>query len=75
MTTNRTPTAVDRVADTYVDEWAALDPIVATYVGVAGHDAELPDFTPAWRESVSALRRIRMVMREGAIVVNPKMAG
>ena len=57
MTTNRTPTAVDRVADTYVDEWAALDPIVATYVGVAGHDAELPDFTPAWRESVSALRR------------------
>ena len=25
--------------------------------------------------SVSALRRIRMVMREGAIVVNPKMAG
>jgi len=37
---------VDTIADAYVDEWAALDPIGATYVGVAGHDHKLTDFSP-----------------------------
>jgi uncharacterized protein (DUF885 family) len=38
--------AVDRVADRYVDRRAALDPIAATGLGVPGHDAEMPDLSP-----------------------------
>ena len=26
------------IANRYVDEWAPLSPIGATYVGIAGHD-------------------------------------
>jgi uncharacterized protein (DUF885 family) len=38
--------AVDDLADSYVEECAALDPITATYVGIAGHNHELPDLSP-----------------------------
>jgi uncharacterized protein (DUF885 family) len=37
---------INDIADRYVDEWAAIEPIGATYVGVAGYDAELTDFSP-----------------------------
>jgi uncharacterized protein (DUF885 family) len=57
MRHNRTPTAVDAVAEGFLDQSAALDPIEATYFGVAGHDDRLPEFTPEWWESVSELRR------------------
>lgn len=36
----------DQIADRYVDAYAALDPCVATYVGVPGHDAEMTDYSP-----------------------------
>ena len=48
---------MDTVADTYLDEWAALDPMMATYFGIAGHDAELPDLSPDWLAARSDLRR------------------
>ena len=38
--------AVDQVADRYVDRRAALDPVAATALGVAGHDEEMPDLSP-----------------------------
>lgn len=38
--------AVDRVADRYVDRLAALDPIAATGFGVPGHDEQMPDLSP-----------------------------
>jgi uncharacterized protein (DUF885 family) len=57
MTNARTPTAVDAVADTYLDRSAALDPTEATYFGVAGYDDRLPDYTPDWWQSVSDNRR------------------
>ena len=34
------------IADGYIDELAALDPIAATGMGVAGHDDRLPDLSP-----------------------------
>ncbi|WP_110206301.1 DUF885 domain-containing protein [Nocardioides daejeonensis] len=37
---------VDRISETYVEEYAALDPVTATYVGIAGHDDRLPDLSP-----------------------------
>jgi uncharacterized protein (DUF885 family) len=36
---------LDEIANRYVDEWAALEPIGATYVGVAGHDDTLTDYS------------------------------
>jgi uncharacterized protein (DUF885 family) len=57
MTDARTPTAVDAVAEAYLDEHAALDPIDATSIGVAGHDHELQDFSPEWWQSMSDHRR------------------
>jgi uncharacterized protein (DUF885 family) len=57
MTDARTPTDVDAVADNYLDEFAALDPVEATYLGIAGHDDRLPDYTPDWWQGRSELRR------------------
>ena len=39
--------SVSAIADRYVDDLCALDPITATYLGIAGHDHELGDLSPA----------------------------
>lgn len=56
--------AIDRAADRYVDLVAALDPIAATEIGVAGHDHELTDFSPAGHERRA--EAAREVLREVA---------
>ncbi|MGY5765900.1 DUF885 domain-containing protein [Brachybacterium sp. DNPG3] len=43
----RGASALDALADAYVDRLAALDPFLATQLGVAGHDAEVTDHSPA----------------------------
>ncbi|MDN6301634.1 MAG: DUF885 domain-containing protein [Dermabacteraceae bacterium] len=43
----RPATALDRLADEYVDLSARLDPFLATALGVPGHDAEVTDYSPA----------------------------
>ena len=53
----RTHTDVDQLADGYLDEMAALNPLAATYWGVAGHDDRIPDLSPDGLEERSALRR------------------
>jgi uncharacterized protein (DUF885 family) len=53
----RTPTVVDEIADRYLDAAAALDPSMATYWGLAGHDDRMPDLDPAWYQARSDLRR------------------
>jgi uncharacterized protein (DUF885 family) len=57
---------VDALADAFLDEHAALNPIHATFVGVAGHDDRLPDFTPDWWESVSEHRRRTLAALDAA---------
>jgi uncharacterized protein (DUF885 family) len=37
---------IDDLANRYVDEWAPLDPIGATYIGIPGYDHELGDLSP-----------------------------
>ncbi|MDH2415066.1 DUF885 domain-containing protein [Nocardioides sp. CER19] len=37
---------VDARTDQFVEDFAALDPLMATYAGIAGHDHELPDLSP-----------------------------
>ena len=36
---------LNEIADDYVERAAGLDPILATYVGIAGHDDKLPDLS------------------------------
>ena len=33
-------------SERFVEDYAALDPVTATYVGIAGHDDRLPDLSP-----------------------------
>ena len=44
---NADPNGVYAIADRYVDEYAALDPCMATYLGIVGHDHEMTDYSPA----------------------------
>jgi len=37
--------SVDSIAEDYVERAAALDPALATFAGMAGHDGELPDLS------------------------------
>ncbi|QCC78766.1 DUF885 domain-containing protein [Nocardioides daphniae] len=37
---------MDALSDAYVDDYAALDPVAATYFGVEGHDHALTDLSP-----------------------------
>ncbi len=62
VSTDAAPTArpasdVDRIADAYLDEFVALSPITATYLGIAGHEEDLDDFSPAGHEAHAELRR------------------
>ena len=62
MTTDASQTArpesdVDRIADRFLEEFVALSPITATYLGIAGHDEDLDDFSPAGHEAQAELRR------------------
>ncbi|MFD4753702.1 DUF885 domain-containing protein [Streptomyces sp. NPDC058426] len=45
------------VADAYVDDLVALDPITGTYLGVAESATRLPDFSPTGAEAFAALAR------------------
>ena len=57
MSHERIPTAVDTIADAYLDATAAHNPIEATYFGITDYDDKLPDLTPDWYASRSEIRR------------------
>ncbi|TYL52017.1 DUF885 domain-containing protein [Nocardioides sp. BGMRC 2183] len=48
---------VDARTDAYVEEFAALDPIEATYAGIPGYDHRLPDLSPDGFEALEELHR------------------
>ncbi|WP_309649846.1 DUF885 domain-containing protein [Nocardioides sp.] len=53
MTTER---AIDTASEAHLVRSCSLDPVLATYLGVAGHEGELPDYSPdgfAEREQVT----------------------
>ncbi|MFE6281494.1 DUF885 domain-containing protein [Streptomyces sp. NPDC057877] len=45
------------VADAYVDDFIALDPITGTYLGVRECSSRLPDLSPAGQEAIAELAR------------------
>ncbi|MEW1700952.1 MULTISPECIES: DUF885 domain-containing protein [unclassified Streptomyces] len=56
-------TALNDLADRYVDESAALDPCLASAMGVAGQEERLTDFGPraAWERAELARRTLKTV--------------
>jgi uncharacterized protein (DUF885 family) len=48
---------IDDLANRYVDEWAELSPLGATYAGIAGHDGRTDDFSPDGFEAQAELTR------------------
>lgn len=51
------PSPTDVIADRYVEDYCALDPISATFFGVAGHETELTDFSADGFAARAALAR------------------
>ena len=58
---------VAAIADRYVTELCDLEPITATYLGIAGHDHEIGDLSPAGLAASEAL--VRRTLADLAAVV------
>lgn len=48
---------VDAIAEAYVDDYAALDPVAATEMGIIGHDDRLTDLSPEGFDARAELTR------------------
>jgi uncharacterized protein (DUF885 family) len=57
MSTTSGSTLPRQVADAYVDELVALDPLLGTYLGVPGTARRLPDYSPGGADARAALAR------------------
>ncbi|MEU6311995.1 DUF885 domain-containing protein [Streptomyces sp. NPDC047014] len=64
--TGSAPRLPRQVADAYVDDLIALDPITGTYLGVAESSARLPDFSPAGSDALAALARETLARLDAA---------
>jgi len=64
--TDATDSPIDRLSESYLEEYIALNPTEATFLGVEGHDHELPDYGPAGFEAVLELTR-RTLAKAAAI--------
>ena len=58
--------AITDLGDTYVEALAALDPIAATDLGVAGHEDELTDYSVEGFEARDGLTRDTLAQLEAA---------
>ena len=57
MTESASTTDLDQLADRFVEDYAASQPTVATYIGVPGHDDRWPDSSPEGHEAHAELLR------------------
>lgn len=55
-----------QVADAYVDDLIAIDPIMGTYLGVAASSGKLPDLSPAGRAAAAELSRSTLALLDAA---------
>ncbi|MGW1590119.1 DUF885 domain-containing protein [Streptomyces sp. NPDC002386] len=55
-----------QVADAYVDDLIALDPVTGTYLGVKESSTRLPDFSPAGQEALAELMRTTLARLDEA---------
>ncbi|KES05906.1 hypothetical protein BU52_17475 [Streptomyces toyocaensis] len=64
---SQTNSALPRqVADAYVDELIALDPVTGTFLGVQESSSLLPDLSPAGQEAVAELQRATLAQLDEA---------
>lgn len=61
-----------QVSSDYVDRFAALNPVAATSIGVAGHDDRLSDFSPEGQEAMHALRAETLAALDAAPVTSER---
>jgi uncharacterized protein (DUF885 family) len=66
----RTPTPIDAIAEAHVDRYVTLDPVSATGMGIAGHDHEMTDFSPAGHAARADLARATLRELDGATPVD-----
>ncbi|MES4889333.1 DUF885 domain-containing protein [Streptomyces sp. NPDC096012] len=55
-----------QVADAYVDDLIALDPVTGTYLGVKESSSRLPDYSPAGQEALAQLARATLARLDEA---------
>ncbi|MFF0833645.1 MULTISPECIES: DUF885 domain-containing protein [unclassified Streptomyces] len=55
-----------QVADAYVDDLIALDPVTGTYLGVQESSTRLPDYSPAGQEALAELMRTTLARLDEA---------
>jgi uncharacterized protein (DUF885 family) len=48
---------IDEIGDRYVEQWAPLEPLGATYVGIPGYDAKITDLSPEGYAALADLDR------------------
>jgi len=62
----RTPTAIDAIAEDYLDEYLELVPQERVYLGRAGQEGEYADYSPAGAEALVALTKKALARIESA---------
>lgn len=61
---------IDAIADQYVDEYAAADPVSATFMGISGHETELTDYSPEGFGARAELQRRTLAEIERSVAEN-----
>jgi uncharacterized protein (DUF885 family) len=46
---------IDQISESYLESYAELSPTSATFMGIAGHDHQLPDYSPSGYEALVEL--------------------
>jgi len=63
--TERAASPIDTIAEAYMTQYAALDPLGATAMGIAGHDHEMTDLSPAGLTARAELSRTTLQSLDG----------
>ncbi|HET6300053.1 DUF885 domain-containing protein [Microbacterium sp.] len=70
MTEPRTPTEIDKIAETWVDTLAELEPTIATYIGRSEYNDRFGDYSPEGVERVLDAARKTLAELEAATPVD-----
>ncbi len=65
-------TEIYDIANDYVERYAALNPVSATSMGVAGHDARMSDYSPEGADANTELARSVIAALDAAAVENER---
>ena len=69
---DRSARPVDAIAEAYVEDYCALDPLAATEMGVAGHEHEVTDLSPDGFAARNDLTRRALAAAEAATPVDER---